>query len=386
MVTGLSVKTIGMREFYAEQKLDKAFWSGYENLWHQSGEKSPFQAPALLYYFSRLPGCQPLALVMRDHQGFLAAVLFRKTEKVYGFLSDLKSDTNGFVFHSRCKDEDKMYFIDSIVKLVKQQKWMLILNKVPGWAGYAEGIQHSCRKSGLFRESVNYSVCPVAEAHSPEELFRMFNRSRQFRYAANRIRKSEHGVFEVFHDDTNLDSWVSEFCETHIKRWAGTPTPSAYQHKSRRDFLRECLQAWSKDHVLLRFSVSVEGKRIGFSINLIQDHTLIGHSTTYDPDFRKLSPGKSLIYYMGEWMLDHDIREFDFGYGDEEYKYALANKDKVLKRFFISHRRNIIFIIKAKAISNIRRNERIYKFYRHQVKVRFNQLRHGKIKTGHSEE
>ena len=76
-------------------------------------------------------------------------------------------------------------------------------------------------------------------------------------------------------------------------------------------------------------------------------------------------------------MKNNNIRVFDFGNGDEEYKYSLANKEQILQRIFISPKKNIIFTIKSKTIKPIRIENKLYLFYKNKVK----QL----LKRGHPE-
>ena len=152
--------------------------------------------------------------------------------------------------------------------------------------------------------NLDYSVCPIAEAETPGNLFKEVSASRNTRYKLNKFVKQENGSFEVLTDDSNMDQWVKEFCDAHVERWAPTPTPSAYRNPERRNFLKECLKAWQADGVLVRFALRTEKGRIGLMVGLLEDETLIYHTPTFRPDYAHCSPGRVLIYYITQWMAE----------------------------------------------------------------------------------
>jgi hypothetical protein len=359
-----------MRHFTIQNDLNEDFWNQYADLWQNSKDKSPFQGPEILKFLAS-EYKNTVAFLLFDNKILTGAGVFKNENKIYTFLSDRKSDANWFVFHKKSTEEDIEYFFTSFFSKIRHQKWTIILNKVKSWAENINQLENSGKNSKLFWQNLQYSVCPALEAQSPESLFEKINRSRQFRYAVNRLNKQHDAIFEILTDNAELEDWVKEFCQCHIKRWNTTPTPSEYTHYSKQLFLLQCLKAWHNDKSLIRFSVKINDTRIGFSINLKEENTLIGHSTTFDPDFRKLSPGKSLLYIMAQWMKNNNIRVFDFGNGDEEYKYSLANKEQILLRIFISPKENILFIIKAKTIKLIRSENRLYRFYKNKIKILF---------------
>lgn len=363
-----------MRTFIIQYDLTENFWDQYEHLWQNSKDRSPFQAPAILKYFSLIEA-GTLGFLLYDNMVLIGAVLLKKENKYYNFLSDRKSDTNWFVFHKNCMDEDINYFFSVLLTQIKELNWSLVLNKVKSWDNNMQDFDKAGENSVLFWQNLQYTVCPALEAESPELLFAKINRSRQFRYAVNRIKKQFNGEFEVFNDDADLENWVKDFCHCHVKRWNNTSTPSEFKEPNRCKFLFQCLKAWHKDGTLVRFSVKINELRIGFSINLKENHTLIGHSTTFDPEYAKLSPGKSLIYIMAEWIKNNNYTVFDFGNGDEEYKYSLANKDQHLGRIFISPKNNFPFIIKAKAIKIVKKEKRIYLLYKYKLKILLSKIR-----------
>ena len=347
---------------------DTSFWHQYTRLWANSIERSPFQAPQLLQYFSSQLN-EPPAIVQYQIDGeLMAATLFKQGKKEVNFLSDLKTDHNSFVIHRKCTPEQIKTYFRLFLEKVQEEKWALLLNNQPMWASYTDYFEGALQESGLFWEQLSYSVCPVIEADSPKDLFARINGSREFRYRVNRLKNQQQAVFEALTDDQDLDEWTDQFCDAHIRRWDDTSTPSAFMDPERILFYKGCLQAWQKQGLLVRFSVCTGDKRIGFVVGLRQEETIVHHNTTFDPDFKKYSPGIAIIHFMAEWMMTQQMHILDFGDGNESYKYSVANKEHALSRIFISNNSNISFILKAKLIKNVRNNPKIFEFYRSKVK------------------
>jgi len=354
---------------------DGAFWERYGQLWENSLHRSPFQSPHILQYFASLVQDR-LGVFECTHEGILmAAAVFKQENGHYTFLSDMKTDANFFILHRDCSPEMTRGIFKHFLDAIQQRKWALMLNHKPAWAGYMAVFEELIRSSSLYSMQIDYSVCPIAVGESPEALFKEVSSSRNTRYKVNKLIKQENGVFEVCTDDTCIDHWVEEFCDAHVKRWAPTPTPSSYRFPVRRAFLKACLHAWHADGVLVRFALKVDESRIGFVVGLIEGETLIYHAPTYLPDYSHCSPGRTLIYFITQWMSENNYRVLDFGDGNEAYKYYVASEEKVLRRIFISPKNNLMFIAKTQMIRAIRNNKQAYQVYQNKLKPAFRRLR-----------
>jgi len=354
---------------------DTAFWERYTRLWQNSRHRSPFQSPCILqYYADRNSGKVAVFQCERDNE-LLAAVLFKRDDDHYSFLSDLKTDANFFIIHRACSPEETHRFFEKLLETVGRDNWALMLNHKPAWANYMGVFESVVKKSPLYSMSLDYSVCPIMEAESPEALFKEVSNSRNTRYKLNKFIKQENGIFEVLTDETDLDQWAENFCQAHILRWGPTPTPSSYRDPARREFLKNCLRAWHTDGVLVRFALRTEKGRIGLMAGLLDGDTLIYHTPTFHPDFAHVSPGRVLIYYITQWMAENGLHRLDFGDGNEPYKYYVASKDQVLRRVFLSRKSNVRFILKTQIIKAIRENPVIFQVYQNKIKPMYRNLK-----------
>jgi hypothetical protein len=360
-----------MKKFVIEEAPGDVFWKKYAELWNSSKDKSAFKAPLLLKYFSKISD-NVVAVQLVDDERFLGAFVLYKKKNNYFFLSDLKSDFNFFVFHSDCTENDLEFFFTSFFKEAGRRHWKLTLNNVPDWAPYMKLFESCGSKSNLYFKKIDYGICPAIEGNDEETAFDIVNHSRQYRYSINRLKSQLNAEFEVLTDDQHLEEWANEFFEAHILRWKDTSTPSKFESSEYREFVLKCLKAWSEQKILVRFSIVVEQRRIGFVIGLLETGKLIHHSTTFHPEYRRYGAGKAVIFAMTKWMLENDLNVLDFGSGDEEYKFVLANKTQTISRIFISSKTALSFILKAKLIAAIKDRPNLYKFYREKIKIHFN--------------
>lgn len=353
---------------------DNDFWEKFTVLWQKSGDRSPFKSPHILQYFAGNVKSQVVVFQFFQDDDLRGVILLKENKGTYTFLSDIKTDVNFFVLDRSCTPEDERQFFEYFLKTIEREKWSVILNNQPSWARYMPVFEAAGKSSGLFWLHFAYSVCPIAVDETAEGLFGRINSSRELRYRVNKLKKQESAEFEVLTDGTDLDRWVEEFCQAHILRWADTPTPSAFRNPERCTFLRDCLHAWNADGILVLFSVKVARGRVGFVVGLMEENSLVHHSTTFHPDYWKYSPGKALIHFMAEWMKEQKINMLDFGDGNEPYKYDVANREHILNRIFISGKNRLPFIAKAKLIKFIKDRPRIYQWYQIKLKSMYRNL------------
>jgi len=354
---------------------DQQFWDAYTELWDNSAQRSVFQAPHFIRYLAKQFE-ETLVIYQYCKDGkFLGAAFFRNDNGTHKLLSEIKADYNFVTIHKDCADEDIKDFFSTFFQEAKKQNWALILNYQPSWASYLGTLEQQGKASGLFLAVSKHSVCPHVEAETPKGILDWFNSLKNFRYYVNRLKKQQNAVFEVFTGEEELDKWADEFCDCHVKRWIGTATPSKYHRTEMQEFGREVFRAWAKDDLLTRFSIRIGDERIAFNIALRQGNALVGHAQAYDPEFAKYSPGKALMYFIGEWMSNNGMVKIDFGKGGEAYKAGMTNGELELYKIFISSYTNLPFVLKSKLEKTIRANPNFIAVYRGKIKPKIQETK-----------
>jgi hypothetical protein len=349
-----------------------SFWEEYAELWNNSLHKPVFKSPHYIQFLSRMFS-DTLAVFQFRLEGKLRGASFlRKEGKEYGLLTDVKADHNFFVIHQNCTQEEISEFFKCFLAEIKKKNWAIKLRAQPLWASYFATFVEAVNSNGMFWNVAKRSVCPILEEPTPKELYENLNSSRELRYRVNKIKNQLNGEFEILTGDEDLDDWVEKFCDLHHKRWEGSDSPSRYSSAEGRMFLKNCLTAWAEDKVLVRFAVKVSGERIAFVVCLRQQNSLIHHSTAYDDEYHKYSPGKALILIIADWMQKNGMNILDFGEGAEPYKYSYANKELALNEVSIAPMSNFSFILKSKIRQIMRekltKNPQLVKFYREKIK------------------
>jgi hypothetical protein len=351
---------------------DQHFWIEYTALWNNSLHKPVFKSPHYIQYLANRFRDDFAVYKFVVDDKLMGVTFLRKNGNDYRLLTDVKADHNFFVIHQSCTAKQIETFFVRFLALVKQENWSLVLRVQPLWASYMATFVKAVNTSGLFWNVAKRSVCPVLEEETAKILYDKLNASRELRYRVSRIKSQLKGEFEILTGEEDMDSWVNTFCELHRKRWDGTGSPSRYQNAEEENFLKNCLLSWAKDRVLVRFAIKAGGERIAFVICLLQQNSLIHHSTAYDETFYKYSPGKALILIIAEWMKGNNLNILDFGEGAESYKYAYTNKELELNEISISAFSNVSFMLKVKLRQVLREkisaNPNLIRFYKEKIK------------------
>jgi Acetyltransferase (GNAT) domain len=347
---------------------DSVFWDDYTELWLNSRAKSVFQAPHFIRFLTTAFEDSFALYTCYNQKTLIGAAFFRKEKNTFRFLSDVRSDQNFFVLRDTCTKEESAFFFNSFFGKIKEEKWSLFLKKCPAGNGSMEAFLKAAKSSGMFYENYRYAVCPVLEKESPQELYESINKSKEVEYKAKQLERQKNAVLEVFTDDRDLDDWAGRFFDLHIKRWEDTPTPSDYQKPAIQNFYKDCMRAWIRDGALVRFALIVNEERIALNMALRQGLGLIGRAQVFDPAYKKFSPGKILLYHLGQWMLQENLVKLDFGDGNDAYKYEYTNKSTELLNIHVCMKNNLPFILKSKINKSIRENQGIYHFYRDTLK------------------
>jgi CelD/BcsL family acetyltransferase involved in cellulose biosynthesis len=142
-----------------------------------------------------------------------------------------------------------------------------------------------------------------------------------------RERQLRHeGTLDIHHfcEADDVLPQLDTFFEQHIARWAETTTPSRFRDPAQRDSFR----LRTKDLAVagcLRFSrLDWNGRPIAFHRGTCYKGCYRYGRTTFAPDMAAYSPGSVLMRHLLLAALEEHAHTFDFGIGDEPYKYRYA--------------------------------------------------------------
>ena len=350
---------------------DVLFWKHYEELWKNSVLKSPFQSPNLIKYLATRAGEVFWVYSAYQNNRLLGVGMFKLQNGVLRLLTDNRSDQNSFVISNHLSAKETDAFFTLFFQELSSRGWPLILHKIPSCTPYLSTLIRMSSENALFQLPCDYSVCPVLSAENGQELLQVFNRSKNLRYKINRFIRREEIKFEVLECNQDLTQWLQDFYLLHMKRWKNTNTRSKYNSRQSRIFQNQCMKAWLRDNVLVRFSILKGKKRVAMAMALRHKDGLIGNMQAFDPSYFKHSPGKTLLSFIAEWMYEKKMYTLNFGDGSDPYKYEFANNEQIINTIFISKKTKISFITKAYLLKIYRENQAVHSFCKTWIKPLF---------------
>ena len=136
------------------------------------------------------------------------------------------------------------------------------------------------------------------------------------------------GKFEVLHlrDSEAVQPYLEEFFEQHCCRRAATPHPSLFCDPASRAHYRRltsvaAAQGW------LRFTrVLWNGQAIAYHFGLSYQGRYLWGIPSFAIDLARHSPGEALLRQVLLAAIEEGASTFDFGIGDEAYKYRFATQ------------------------------------------------------------
>lgn len=346
---------------------DQSFWEAYERLWKNSQYQSSFKAPHFIKYLASLAPDSLATFKCYRNDVLIGATFFYKKGNIHHFLTDMKTDHNFFMLDKSITPEETEGYFKQLVQEFETRKWSLRLNNQPFWTSYIDIFMQALQQSKLFWQVTKYNPCLVLEEATPEALSQSTNKQK-LRQKLNRLKDMGEVLFEAFEKDEDLDHWLDEFYSAHIRRWEDTSTPSHFRSADQCAFYKACVEAWIADQVVVRFSIKLGDKRIGFVVAVIENGYLVHHSTTFDPDYEKQSPGLIIINLIGKWMADRGMTKMEFGDGGEKYKYQFSKTELPLNQIFISSPHNYPFILHTRMVHFMREHPEAHEYYAEKIR------------------
>lgn len=282
-------------------------------------------------------GETPIVARGRTETGELKAVWPLKLDgrRVLRFLQYIHCDQCTCIYLPDISATELAEGLLTVIQSIKPQD--VVFKYVPDWGLTLHATLQALGKAGWRFQQFPADVCPTLESKDGDEgrtlLAAKFD-TRKLRWKTKKLGRTEGFSFQI--DDTadGLDEWVDEFCDAHVLRWGETDTPSRYHDATARRNLHRVLQAWAADGILLRFTMTIEGRKAAFVIGLRRNHRLIRHHSARLPVYDKWGVGTIMIRLMGLWMVENGFSCMDFGLGDEPYKYEFATHNEPLWRIY----------------------------------------------------
>ena len=137
---------------------------------------------------------------------------------------------------------------------------------------------------------------------------------------------TREGDLEVLHLKNGMDilPHLDEYFQQHIARRATTDAPSLFLNPIQCAYYRKLTEEISPTGWLRFTRVNWNGKPIAFHYGLCYQGRYLFGVPSFDVELSRFSPGEVLLRQLLLASISEGAKTFDFGVGDEAYKYRFA--------------------------------------------------------------
>lgn len=143
--------------------------------------------------------------------------------------------------------------------------------------------------------------------------------------AVNRLRRTGNLSFRHITDPAEVAVHLPEFFRQHIRRSAVAGRRSGFLDANYVSFYRMLVERMDPEKEI-RFSVLEHGGRaIAYHFGSLLHGKYFWYKPAFDVDLWDLAPGQAMLWHLFDYLRTADAKEFDFGRGDETFKYRFSN-------------------------------------------------------------
>jgi CelD/BcsL family acetyltransferase involved in cellulose biosynthesis len=172
--------------------------------------------------------------------------------------------------------------------------------------------------------------CPFLDiAGQPENALNMSRKKSLRRHENYFVRE---GILEVvsMNEDHAILPHLDEFFSQHILRRDKAGTPSIFLDQKVRDYYVTLTKELSSTGWLRFTRINWNGNPIAFHYGWIYKGRFLYGIASFDPALSAHSPGEVLLRKLLQAALEENAATFDFGIGDEAYKYRFTSGETKL--------------------------------------------------------
>lgn len=288
--------------------------------------------------------------------GFVPAMLVRKCHlKIMKFIGSPLNDFNEIIVEPRLQEAVIKLLLDTLT--VYAEEWDLF---------DCELLSESQMQLLTQCESGQAKICfrPLYPMESPvidlpetvqDYYSRMSSAWRhRFRGCLNKVGKNGAFSFSVLVDYNDIRQHIDQFENFRLDCWRkrnrDTELTALSQGKTFLQFLDKVAEELARTHSIAFPCLTYSGNVVAMGIYFLSPSGILNYMKSWNIDFFHFSPGKVLEMYMIEYAINNGFKKFDFGRGNESYKYDFLAKNAYLQHCVFGHR-NVAGIIAVSAFA-----------------------------------
>ena len=310
-----------------------------ETEWDGLYETSELANPFLSYAWAKAwrsslcPESKLFILTYR-RSGKLSGILALRLEnrlgiRVLRFLVDGRADYLSALYHPSDRESPRMLY-EALAQ--RQTAWDLAILR--NWNDSFLDMGDEQLPAGLSRRTSLTASAPYFKLSKdwPGLVKTGPSQFRQAKRKAARFARDDGTVqFIAGTEIVDADRVVRDISDIESRSWKFATTAARFQSDADRRLLLNLLTAEDLRQQLHIWLAHFNGRPIAFLINFATPTRTLYYQGAYDADLAKHSPGAVLHYHAihKAWQAGHF--EYDFMMGDEAWKYAWTNGERILR-------------------------------------------------------
>jgi CelD/BcsL family acetyltransferase involved in cellulose biosynthesis len=188
-------------------------------------------------------------------------------------------------------------------------------------------LQQAAEKLGLTCVCESSLAAPQLDIAARPDFAARCARKKSLVRHENYFRRE--GRFDVQHVRTAEEvlPQLDEFFEQHIARRAATSHPSLFTDSRQREYYRSIVANIGPTGWLRFTRINWNGRAIAFHFGLCYRRRFLFGIPSFDIALQAHSPGEVLLRQLLLAAIDEGATVFDFGPGEEAYKYRFATSE-----------------------------------------------------------
>lgn len=201
---------------------------------------------------------------------------------------------------------------------------------VPQGSPTGSCLQQAADRLGFICAQESSFPSPTLEISARPDAAAACTRKKSLLRHENYFRRE--GRLTIDHTNTaeEILPQLDEFFEQHIARRAATPNPSLFVDARQRDYYRSIATNIGPTSWLRFTRVEWNGRPIAFHFGASYAGRYLFGIPSFAMEFERRSPGEVLLRQLILAAVKEGAKVFDFGIGDEAYKYRFATGNEQL--------------------------------------------------------
>jgi CelD/BcsL family acetyltransferase involved in cellulose biosynthesis len=266
----------------------------------------------------RLFGIAPLMLM---RQGAVGRV-FRRLR----FIGDGTSETDHMTFI--VDPELRREVLQSLLVVVDRMPWDIAhFNQIPEASANTTQLLDFARDHGWLMTTAQFP-CPLRTLPaSYEDLLRSLpSRLRTSLRSSRRALAAQHSVdFGLVSDASELPGALEALYRNHTGRWQSRGEEGVFAGERKRAFYADLSERLLAAGRLRFFYLRLDGRVVAQQFCFEHKGTVLLLQEGFDVEFARQNVGNVLRSMVFEWLIDHQLRAYDFLAGTSRHKLAWSD-------------------------------------------------------------